>query len=60
MKKSRCYKDKCKEPVIGIVVLAPASAGRDAVTADVCEQHAAAREKRGTEIIRNKETKRGK
>lgn len=54
--KKRCYKEKCREPVIGLAVLVPAAGDRNAVTADVCEEHAAARARRGVEIIRNKET----
>ena len=53
VKKGGCYKDKCGEPVIGLAVLIPASAGKDAFTVEVCENHAAQRERRGVEIIRN-------
>jgi hypothetical protein len=41
--------------VIGLAVLVPAAGGKNAVTADVCSEHAAARERRGVEIIRDKE-----
>lgn len=54
MVKSGCYKDRCTQPVIGLVVLIPANAGKDAFTVEACEEHATAREKRGHEIIRNK------